>query len=181
MKKVDERTRWAGQISREGRKGVAGILDMMLHIADENAREVKEQERARPRSREGGIVTAATLEKQEWEAFKARLVQRDKYLGAGFDEAVVDEDDFDMLLALIGVLERVSEGPDGDRRRGGLTLSEIVRELQNDKVLSREFPAAARTQAQRLLGMLRTLNRVWVDQQGRVMLVTGRVVEKPKR
>ena len=154
---------------------------MLLHIADENANAVREQERSRPRVHEGSIVTVATLEKQEWEAFKARLVQRDKYLGAGFDDTVVDEDDFDMLLALIGVLERVAEGPDGERRRVGLTLSEIVRELQNDRVLSREFPAAARTQAQRLLGMLRTLNRVWVDPQGRVRLETGRVDTKGKR
>jgi len=154
------------QILREGRRGVADILDMMLHIADVNAQEVKERERTRPPERLA-IVTAALLEKQEWAAFKAQIERRDKLLGVGD----IDEDDADLLLSLIGVLERARDRDDGSKRVAvGLTISEIVREMQNDKVLAREFPAAARTQAQRLLGMLREMNRVWVDQHGRFVL-----------
>src|SRR3972149_10423283 len=70
------------QILREGRRGVADILDMMLHIAEVNAQEVKERERTRPPERLA-IVTAALLEKQEWAGFKGQIEGRGKLPGVG--------------------------------------------------------------------------------------------------
>ncbi len=77
----------------------------------------------------------------------------------------MDEDDVDGLLALIGALEEAREA------RRALTMSEIVKALQRDKVLSLEFPAAARQQASAMLSRLRGLNRVWSDAQGRWSLL----------
>lgn len=152
---------------------VVGLLDMMMHIADENAAEVRQKERSR--SMNGTqVVTAADLEQQEWEAFKAKLSRRARLLKDGQvvdtiangSEIDVEEDDIDMLIALIAVLERARES-----RVKMLTVSEAVRGLQQAKVLSMEFAAPARAQTQRLLKKLREMNRVFEDQHGRWALL----------
>ncbi len=145
--------------------GVSDLLKMMLHLADLNAREVKAPYRR-------GRVTAAMLEEQEWDAFKAKLHRRKLLLssngGLFSDDEVEDletsdlnEDDVDNLLALIVALEA----------KPSSTMTEIVRVLQRDKVLTLEFPASARMQAQRMLGRLRELNRAWCDERGRWSLI----------
>lgn len=132
------------------------------------------------------LITQADIEDQEWQAFKAKLNQRKRLFGAmeledeemvslasgtgssqedGVDVETMDEDDVDTLLSLIGVME------DAKETKKSLTIAEIVRELQRSKVLSLEFPASARMQAQRMLGRLRKLNRVWVDPRGRWALL----------
>lgn len=150
-----------------------GVLDMLLHLADENAREFKERDRSRTHAPK---VTLALLERQEWAAFVARLKRRrtllhlddaEAQLGPqpGDDEAIaldVDEDDIDMLLSVVVVL---------DRATAPMTLSEIVREMQQAKVLSLEFIASAREQTKRLLTKLRELHRAWSDDQGRWSLL----------
>lgn len=159
-------------ISLDGERvnDVAQLLDMLIHIANQNAREAREAEQR------AGIVTAADLEAQEWEAFKAKIQQQRRLLGlsgvrgASEDGIDVDEDDVDMLLSLIGGLERGAPG----HPTTGLTVTEIVRVLQNDGVLSVEFPAAARSQAKRLLGKLREVNRVWQDAHGRWALLRSK-------
>ncbi len=147
-------------------------MDMMLHLAAESSAAAKEAQRKTPLR----AKTEATIENAEWTAFKARLQEQRRFFrapgvgqdgeGGDADEAVdaVDEDDMDTMLALIDVL-------DAARQRGGaagqtLTLSEIVRALQRDRVLSLEFTAAARTQAQRLLTQLRALNKVYQSPLG---------------
>jgi hypothetical protein len=78
-------------------------------------------------------------------------------VGEDFDD-VADEDDIDMLLSLAAVLEAA---------KTPLTISEIVRALQHNRVLALEFPATARAQTKRLLMKMRELNRAWQDTQGR--------------
>lgn len=137
------------------------LLDMLMHIADENSKTYK-----RPVQR-ASVVTAAMLEQRDWDAFKARIERRKKLLMPGArkdsdDEFVdMDEDDIDLLLAVVSVLERAKE------TRVMLTLSETMRELQRAKVVSLEFPASARAQTQRMLTRLRELNRAWSDSKGR--------------
>lgn len=133
-----------------------GLMDMMLYIADENARDARGREQARPR-----LVTAAMLENIEWQAFLAKIKNKHAYLRTGssaVDELDVDEDDVEFLWALASVL---------DAAKTPMTLSEIVRALQHQRVLSLEFVAAARAQTKRLLAKMRALNRVWQDDQGR--------------
>ncbi len=143
-----------------------GLMSMLLHLADENARERREiEKRGRAKSLES---VAAALEQQEWAEFKTRLHAQYARLLAGVGsedtDVDIDEDDFDALLKLIDVLE-ASKNP--------LTLAEIVRSMQNEKVLAREFPFAARAQTLRLLSKLRALNRVWQDLGGRWALLRG--------
>lgn len=164
---------------------MSNLLEMMCFLADENAREVKvPYRRGRRRGRRGtdeapsssNLVTAAMLEDQEWNAFKASLDRRRRLLSGGShvdldsdiadsDIADMDEDDGGALLSLIAALE------DARERRRALTMAEIVRVLQRERVLTLEFPAAARQQAQNMLGKLRGLNRVWCDPQGRWSLL----------
>lgn len=131
-----------------------GLLDMMLYIADENAKEFKQRDAAQTR-----IVTASMMEDLEWDAFKTRLNHQKELLrvGENFDD-VAEEDDIDMLLALAEVLETA---------KVPLTISEIVRVLQHNRVLSLEFTSTARAQTKRLLLKMRELNRAWQDTQGR--------------
>jgi len=146
------------------RSGLGGLIDTILHIADLNAKDVKVPY---TRGRRERLTTAATLEDQEWDAFKARLERRKSLLLRGSADAErddttdLDEDDIDLLLAIVGILEKSS----------GFTSAEVVRELQRAKVLSLEFTAAARAQAQRMLNKLRELNRVLMDANGRWYLV----------
>ena len=151
--------------SKAKKKGdLASMLDMMLHIADTNAAEVRNKRR-----QTGNLVTSAFLEKLEWNAFKARLTRRSKLLRSGKvatldgDSADCEEDDVDLLLGVVAVLERTK----GESR----TLSEIARALQTDRVLSIEFPAGARAQTQRLLTKLRDMSRVYQDEYGRWALL----------
>ena len=151
-----------------------GILDMLTHIASENAEDFK----SRDRSRGPGLTEAALAvleENREWDAFKVKLLRRQALVGDAYenaesaadaagaaDEAIAavidDEDDTDMLLDIMGVLERSKQA---------LTIFEIVRALQAADVLSTQFTAAARAQTVSLLGKLRAANRVWQDPQGR--------------
>ncbi len=157
---------------------------MMLHLADLNAAEAK---LSKIRGKQG-VVTTAMLEEQEWDAFKAKLRKRSKLLAAKTStnteartdshvqlvppEPVVediDEDDVDMLLSLIDTLERAAQS--STSREQTMTLSEITRALQNNKVLSTEFTATAREQTKRLLRKLREMNRIWQDTHGRWALL----------
>lgn len=166
---------------------IMGILDMTLWIADQNAADVKYRDKVRGPLR-GSVVTEAMIEKQEWNAFRAKLAQRKKFLvskaknvlnvddvlaeGAALD---VDEDDIDQLIQLANVF---NEHYESQKARGvvngtnvGLTLAEIVRALQQANVLSVEFTAPAREQTKRLLQKLREMKRVWQDEQGRWALL----------
>lgn len=163
---------WAANMARRG-GGVSDIMSMMLYLADESAKSAKETARSRSH-----LVTTATIEKLEWDAFKAKLRRRaallkvPKIVVEGSDMApsalavpvmdVTEEDDSGELLGLIGVLEAEPQG---------VTLSDIVRQLQRDGVLSREFTAAAREQTKRLLKTLRGMNRIWQDHHGRWALL----------
>lgn len=162
-------------------RDIQDLLDMTVHIADENAREVRLARLVRFHGRglsETSVVSQALLEHQEWEAFKAKLERRSRLISgkvpvgvfvsgaagldgepADFGTEDVDEDDVDMLLVVVDALERSHPHP--------LTLTEVTRALQSNKVLSREFIAQARQQTQRLLDKLRALNRAWQDPQGR--------------
>ena len=125
-------------------------------------------------ARSENLVTSATIETQEWDAFKAKLAARSRLLKAGVrlralktEDVDVDEDDVDMLLSMIDALERAQAAPTASPR----TIHEIVRAMQRDKVLSLEFASAARAQARRLLVLLREMNRVYQDSQGRWALL----------
>lgn len=125
-----------------------GLLDMMLHIADENAKD------ARARS----FSIRRQVEDREWENFKSKLRQQREALKVGEHELdAIEEDDIDILLVLVEVLERAT---------APLTVAEIVRLLQHRKVLSLEFTATAREQTKRLLTTMQELNRVVRDQRG---------------
>jgi hypothetical protein len=141
-------------------------LEILIHIADLNAAEIKYK-----RQQRSSMVTAATIEQVEWEAFKAKVKQRARLLRAKQPTAKeddvtfgadVDEDDLDSILAIIGILERAKRP---------FTLTEVVSALQKQKVLSREFVAAARDQARRLLKKLRAMNKAYQDTQGRWSLL----------
>lgn len=145
---------------------IMGLLDMMLWIADDNSRAVKEREAAHAVQRRS-TVTAALLEDIEWEGFKHRLHKQKQFLTSrkhgevdeySNDEDEVEEDDLDILISLSAVL---------DEAKIPLTLSEIVRQLQHNGVLSSEFTATARAQTRRLLDKMRALNKIWQDTQGR--------------
>lgn len=164
----------------DGGREVSDTLSMMLHIADENAAEYRY--RSKRRSGTSAAVTPAVIEKQEWEAFKAKLAKRSCLLerapaktggisGKGEDgefvrDVDVDEDDVDMLLSMIDTLERAKAS-----RTVARTISEISRALQADGVLAVEFTAAARAQTLRLLNKLREMNRVYQDPHGRWALL----------
>jgi hypothetical protein len=155
------------------RNGVSDLLKMIVFLAEESSKEARLRAQSRGLNVKGTAVTLATIEQQEWDAFKAKLWRRQRLLRDSKaerelgDEDDVDEDDVDMLLSMIDALERARDAP----RKQSLTLSEIVRAMQADKVLSLEFQAQARAQASRLLQQLRVMNRVWADEQGRWALL----------
>jgi hypothetical protein len=132
---------------------VKPILEMLVHIADLNAADVK----ARHLSRTGAkALTLAQQEELEWEAFRATLDRRRIQLGGTDDD--IDEDEADALIALLAILD-LSKTP--------LTIFEVMRSLQMSGVLSLEFAGPARAQALAMLGKLRVANRVFADQHGR--------------
>lgn len=151
------------------REGVGDLLKFLCYLADESSKEAKL--RAQSRGQASREVTAATIERQEWNAFTANLRAKQRLVRGraveGVETVEIDDDETDMLLSLIDALERARDAP----TKQSLTLSEIVRAMQADKVLSLEFQAAARAQANRLLTQLRVMNRVWVDAQGRWALL----------
>jgi hypothetical protein len=124
---------------------------MLLHIADENAREYRQPLRL--------VVTRALLEEREWASFTAQ-VRRGRLVGLGDVDVDIDEEDVGQLLAVVAVLDRARDV------NSKFTLAEVVRGLQQDRVLSVEFVAAARGQAQRLLSMLVGVGRVRQDKYG---------------
>ena len=150
---------------------VSQLLDTMLMLADQNAQEIRE--RRWSHRAPAADMTAALIEKQEWDAFRAKLQRRKALLlksqNDEADDALdvdVDEDDLDMLLTVVDVLDAAWHS-----KSSGLTVSDVVRALQRNKVLSVEFTASARAQTKRLLTKLRQMNRAWQDAQGRWALL----------
>jgi hypothetical protein len=135
---------------------VQSILDMLVHIADENASDLRTRRESASRG-----LTAADIDKAEWAALHARASRRRKLLG---DDLVEEdaEDEGDMLLAVIGALEQAEEP---------LTTYDLVGRLVQARLLSHQFPAAARAQATKLLERLCVANKVWQDAHGRWALV----------
>jgi len=132
---------------------VHSILDMLVHIADENAKNLKPVKQAQN-------LTAADLEKIEWDYLAARLQRRQRILG---EELVAGEDDDgDALLLIVDVLT-TSKTP--------LTTFELMRKLQHARFLSHEFTAAAREQCKAMLDKLRVANLIWQDPHGRWTLL----------
>lgn len=133
---------------------VHSILDMLVYIADENSK----NRASKPTRTEA--LTAADLEKLEWNYLKARLQRRQKILGE--DLVGEEDDDGDALLLIIDALAE-SKTP--------LTTFELMRKLQQARFLSYEFTAAAREQCKVMLTKLRVANRIWQDQHGRWSLL----------
>lgn len=132
-----------------------GVLETLLWMADENAAAVREKERSR-----AGMAKVVHAEEREWKGMLARLQRRRTLLG---DELVEDEEDEGEALELVvGILAHAKQP---------LTVFELMRHLQKQKLLSLEFPAAARQQTQALLSRLRVANRVWQDSHGRWSLL----------
>ncbi len=144
---------------------VSDLLRMICHIADENAREVKLAEQSRGRAR--AAMTNADMEARDWDAFVKRLEWRQRVVrGENFGETdqnsdadAFNEEDLDMLVVLVGLFEGKP-----------LTLTEVVRGLQAKRVLTMEFAAAARAQANRLLVQLRDMGRLRRDSLNRWVL-----------
>jgi hypothetical protein len=129
------------------------LLRTLLYVADQNEAEVKEKERSRATS---FVVTVRQLEEREWQAMAAKLRRRQQLLGA---EAIESEDDDGDALEMVVTALAKSKQP--------LTTHEIMRHLQRARLLSVEFPAAAKAQTASLLARLRVANRVWQDPHGR--------------
>lgn len=150
-----------------GAGDVIDILETICHLADENAREVKLAEQSRGRVK--NALTVADIENRDWNAFVARLEWRQRVVqgnptkeaDSNVDADGVNEDDLDMLVAIVSLLDH-AERP--------LTISDVVRGLQVKRVLSMEFAAAARAQAVRLLDQLRVMGRVRLDSLSRWVL-----------
>lgn len=132
------------------------LLKTLLWVADENAAEVRERERSRAGA---AIVTAKEIEESEWQAMTAKLRRRQQLLG----DALESEDDEGEALELVMHTLTQSKQP--------LTTHEVMRHLQHARLLSVEFPAAAKAQTTTLLNRLRVANRVWQDQHGRWALL----------
>lgn len=133
------------------------LLKTLLWVADENAAEVRERERSRTGT---AIVTAREIEENEWQAMTAKLRRRQQLLG---DAALENEDDDGEALELVVHALAQSKHP--------LTTHEVMRHLQRARLLSVEFPAAAKAQTTALLVRLRVANRVWQDPHGRWALL----------
>lgn len=138
--------RGQGRAGARKRTDVVELLTMMIHIADDNARTVREARAPR-------LTLVETREEREWRSFKNR-VQRANILG---DLDAVEEEDVDQLLAVSELLQGEDDGA---------TVAEIVLALQARSVVSTEFAAAARGQTERYLGKLVDLNRVERDARG---------------
>lgn len=132
-----------------------GVLETLLWVADENAADLREKERSR-----AGSLTAKQLEDREWQAMTAKLQRRRTLLG---DELLEGEEDEGEALELVMSVLAHAKHP--------LTVFELMRQLQRAKLLSLEFPAAARQQTAALLSRLRVANRVWQDSHGRWSLL----------
>lgn len=130
------------------------LLKTLLWVADENAAERREQER----SRVGRQIMPSQLEEQAWRATQARAQRRQTLLGDALDGA--DDEGEALELAMLALA-----------RGKPLTTHEVMRHLQRAKLLSVEFPAAARQQTITLLQRLRVANRVWQDPHGRWSLL----------
>ena len=130
------------------------LLKMLLWVADENAAERREQERSRATRQ----IMPLQLEEQEWRATQARAQRRQTLLGDALDGA---DDEGDALELVVLALSKGKP----------LTTHEVMRHLQRAKLLSVEFPAAARQQTTTLLQRLRVANRVWQDPHGRWSLL----------
>ena len=135
-----------------------GLMEMLLWVADDNAATLREKERSRATTTRA--VTPAQLEAAEWKSLTAKLQRRQQLLGA---EIVEDEDDEGEALELVVTVLSQAKHP--------LTAFEVMRQLQRARLLSLEFPAAARQQTQALLSRLRVANRVWQDPHGRWSLL----------
>jgi hypothetical protein len=129
------------------------LLKTLLWVADQNAAEVRENERSR--GNRVGCLTARQIEEHEWRGMQQKLSRRQRLLG----DALESEDDDGE--ALTQVVTALAQG------KGPLTTFEVMRHLQRARLLSVEFPAAAKAQTTTLLGRLRVANRVWQDQNGR--------------
>lgn len=132
-----------------------GVLETLLWMADENAAALREKERSR-----AGNLTAKQIEEREWHAMVAKLQRRRTLLG---DELLEGEEDEGEALELVVSILAGAKQP--------LTVFELMRQLQRAKLLSLEFPAAARQQTAALLTRLRVANRVWQDSHGRWSLL----------
>jgi len=129
------------------------LLKTLLWVADENAAEVREREKSR--AQRSVVLTAQQIEEHEWRGMQQKLLRRQQLLGDALES---DDDDGEALTLVVTVLAQ-SKGP--------LTTFEVMRHLQRARLLSVEFPAAAKAQTTTLLGRLRVANRVWQDQNGR--------------
>jgi hypothetical protein len=145
-------TTWMGDDMTKKKNDVESVLDMLVHIADEN---VKDRRALAPNKG----LTAADIERIEWAAVEAKKRRRAEILGSDLCE---DDDEGDMLMELVDVLTG---------SRTPLTTWELVQSLQSRRLLSHQFPAAARQQCLTLLGRLRVANKVWQDPHGRWALL----------
>lgn len=149
---------WSTQTMRSfdvAKKGdVHSILEMLVYIADENTstRSVPQTPR--------GVLTRADIEAAQWRHVEARINRRRKVLG---DDLVADEDDDGDALLLVVDCLATSKQP--------LTTFELMRALQRSRLLSHEFPSAARAQCLGMLERLRVAGKVWQDTHGRWALV----------
>ena len=130
-------------------KAPTDLLDMMCAIADDNAKEYREAARARA-PRQGDA---------EWAQFKDRAARVNWLLSGDESEGFqvsdeLEEGDAELLLELVDVLKKA---------KAPLTLAEVTRGLQRNKVLTVEFEAAARARAKWMLGKLRDMRRASVD------------------
>lgn len=134
------------------------LLKMLLWVADYNAAELREKERSR--SVRAVVVTAQQIEEQEWRGMTEKLRRRQQLLGA--ETLELEDDEGEALELVVAILSR---------SRQPLTAHEVMRQLQRERLLSVEFPAAAKAQTTALLGRLRVANRVWQDPYGRWSLL----------
>ena len=133
------------------------LLKTLLWVADQNASEVREKERSRSVS---VVVTARQIEENEWAGMTAKMRRRQQLLGE--DALEVEDDEGEALELVVDALTKT---------RQPLTTHEVMRHLQRARLLSVEFPAAAKAQTAALLARLRVANRVWQDQNGRWSLL----------
>lgn len=132
---------------------VHSILDMLVYIADENAK-------SRTAAPKPQGVTQADIEAAEWRHLEARVSRRRRVLGDAVVE--LEDDDGDAMLLLVDCLTRAKQP---------MTTFELMRALQQSRLLSLEFPGAARQQCLAMLERLRVANRIWQDPHGRWALL----------
>jgi hypothetical protein len=132
---------------------VENVLDMLVHIADENVQ-------SRRVSTQAKGLTAADIERMEWQSFEAKMKRRAEVLGADL-LAECDDDGDSLMLVLLAL----------SAHKGPMTTWEVMRDLQRQRLLSHAFPAAARAHTTVLLNKLRVANKVWQDTYGRWALL----------